>query len=227
MKVADVMTTEVVTAKTTTPYKELVRLMLDHGITGVPVLDEHHRLIGIVTEADLVDHEAYPDEPRRLLTVLRDVVTGPPRESIRKGHAVNASGLMTENPITVGPDETLRVAARRMLELKLKRLPVADPDGHLLGIVSRRDLLRAYARPDEDIADSIRDVLRSPLHVPENVVVDRFTVRDGVVELHGAVRFPSDGAVVEGAVRSIPGVLSVHADLVAREHEPRVSTPQI
>jgi CBS domain-containing protein len=227
MKVTDVMTRDVVTAETTTPYKELVRLMLDHGITGVPVVDEHRRLIGIVTEADLVDHEAYPDQPRRLLTILHDLVAGPPLESVRKAHAKNASGLMTEEPMTARPDESVVAAARRMLELKIKRLPVVDANGDLVGIVARRDLLRAYARPDDEIAEAVQEILGSPRHVPEAIVIDRVTVRDGVVELDGSVQYPSDVRVVEGAVESVTGVVAVASRLVARQPEPRVIAPQI
>ena len=134
---------------------------------------------------------------------------------------------MTEKPMTVRPDDRLLTAARRMLEWKIKRLPVVDAEGELVGIVSRRDLLRGYARPDDEIAVDVHQVLRNPRHVPENVAVERMTVRDGVVEFHGWVEFPTDIPVVEAAVRSVPGVVDVNIHLFAREPEPRLRGPLV
>lgn len=220
MKVAEVMTRKVVTAELTTPYKQLVEQLIEHGISAMPVLDERHRLVGIVSETDLVDKEAYGDRPRRLATVLHDMVLGPDAETIKRARALMASGLMSESPVTAGPADDVVVTARRMLELRLKRLPVVDEHGALVGIVSRRDVLRSFARSDLDIDAEIRAILASPRHAPDNIAVVRIEVHDGLVALWGTVEFPSDMAVVEGVVRRVPGVVAVHAHLEAMNPEP-------
>jgi CBS domain-containing protein len=220
MKVADVMTKEVVTAGLTTPYKSVVEMLIEHAISAVPVVDEHGRLVGLVSEADLVDKEAYGDRPRRLATVLHDAVFGPSSEVVRRAAALTASGLMSERPATARPGEDVAKVARRMLELRLKRLPVVDEKGGLIGIVSRRDLLRAFTRTDVEINASIRELLASPLHAPDDVFIVRVEVQDGLVKLWGTVERPSDVGVVEGVVRRVPGVVGVDARLEARSPEP-------
>ena len=222
MKVTDVMTTAVVTAELTTPYKRLAELMIEHGISGLPVLDEHGRLVGLVSEADLVDKEAYGDRPRRLLTVLHDAMVGPAPDLLRRAKALTASGLMTEAPVSARPDEAVAVVARRMIDLRLKRLPVVDMDGTLVGIVSRRDVLRAFTRSDDEIEAEIRTVLASPTHVPDDIAVVRVEVHDGLVTLWGTVEYPRDAGAVEGVVRRVPGVVAVDARLEARRPEPEL-----
>jgi CBS domain-containing protein len=216
MKVAEVMTRDVVTATTTTPYKDLVLTMLERGITGVPVLDEHRRLVGIVTEADLLDRSAYPVRERSVVGLLHRALSGPGAVALRKAAALTASGLMTEHPVTASPDETIASAARRMLELKLKRLPVVDAGSRLVGIVSRRDLLRGYARSDREIAAAVQAMLQDPRYVPEEIALDRLTVRDGVVEVRGSVNYPGDESAVAAALGGVPGVVAVETRLRSR-----------
>ena len=220
MKVAEVMTTEVVTAGLTTPYKRVVEMLIEHAISAVPVVNEHGRLVGLVSEADLVDKEAYGDRPRRLVTVLHDSVFGPSSEVVRRAAALTASGLMSEAPATAHPTEDVAAVARRMLALRLKRLPVVDEDGDLVGIVSRRDLLRAFTRSDLEIDASIREILASPRYAPDDIAIVRIEVHDGLVTLWGTVEYPSDVGVVEGVVRRVPGVVAVDARLEARSPEP-------
>jgi CBS domain-containing protein len=221
------MTTDVVTARLETTYKRLVEKMLDRRVSGVPVVDDDGRLLGIVTEADLVDKQAYGNAPEGLLGMLRQVVFGPPSEVAEKAWALTAGGLMTADVHTATPDEDVTHAARRLLEHNFKRLPVVTADGLVVGIVSRRDLLAAFARSDEQIAGDVRRTLADPLAVPEDARIEDIHVRDGRVVLRGSVDRPSDVDVVSAAVRRVPGVITVESQLFARRPEPQLSGPLV
>ena len=225
MRVSDVMTTEVVTVELTTPYKRLVELMLDRRITGLPVVDDAGRLLGLVTEADLVDKQAYGNPPEGLLGMVHQAVFGPPSDVARRAWALTAGGLMTSAVHTARPDEEIAPVARRLVEGNVKRLPVVDENGVVVGIVSRRDLLAVFARPDGLIEAHLRRVLADVLTVPEDAEIDDLQVRDGVVWVRGWVHHPSDIAVVAAAVRSVPGVVAADIDLAAREPEPELTGP--
>jgi CBS domain-containing protein len=220
MKVRDVMTTDVVTAGVDTPYKQLVETMVERRVSGIPIVDGERHLLGIVTEADLVDKEAYGQRPKRLLGLLRELMFGPSLDVIVKAVALTAQGLMTESVQTAAPDDDVAEVARRLLHRSIKRMPVVDTHGAVVGIVSRRDLLAAYARPDDDIKRDVYRSLANPLAVPEDAAVEDVHVRNGLVVLRGRVHFPSDVAVVEGVIRALPGVISVECQLFAREPEP-------
>lgn len=145
IRVADVMTTDVVTVGPDATYGEIVDRLLAHDISGLPVIDHSGRLVGVVTEADLVSREAYGPERRRPLGLLFDYLRDRDPAWVRKASGATARELMTRVVITAAPDDDLATAARRMLEGGHKRLPVVAA-GRLVGIVSRRDLLApAYA----------------------------------------------------------------------------------
>lgn len=219
MKVRDVMTTDVVTAGVNTPYKQLVETMVERHVSGIPIVDDG-RLVGIVTEADLVDKEAYGGRHKGVLGLIRDLMFGPSIDVIAKASALTGRGLMTEHVDTASPDDEVSDVARRLLRRSIKRMPVVDKRGAVVGIVSRRDLLAAYARPDEEIKADVCRVLANPLAVPEDAEVEDVHVRNGRVSLRGRVKYPSDVAVVDGAIRSLPGVVSLECQLFAREPEP-------
>ena len=225
MKVRDVMTADVVTAGLDTPYKRLVEIMLEHGVSGVPVVDGVGRLLGIVTEADLVGKQAYGRPSERLLGLLHQVVFGPPAKVLDKAWALTAARLMTDGVYTAAPDEDVADVARRLLERSVKRLPVVSRDNVVVGIVSRRDLLAAYARPDEEIRREVWRTLGNPLAVPEDAEVEDVHVRNGRVVLRGRVKHPSDVPVLEAAARRIRGVVNVECQLFAREPEPQMTGP--
>ncbi len=178
--VRDVMTTSVVTVDRITPYKEIAHLLAAHRISGLPVLKMGRQVVGVVTEADLLSEEVKTS--RR----LHDQPRGPWRPRRRPEHpALTAGDLMSAPAITVGPDATLPTAARLMDDHHVRRLPVVNDDGKLLGIVSRRDLLSVFLRPDEDIAADVRRVLDDLLGAdPAETEV---TVRNGVVILTGTL----------------------------------------
>ena len=181
-KVSDVMTTSVLTVDRITPYQDIDRLLTEHGISGVPVLMMGRQVAGVVSEADLLAAE---DESARRVRMARAVGR---RWRLRKQPHVSltAGSLMKAPAITIGPDATIPAAARLMNTHHVRRLPVIDSGGQLVGIVTRRDLLSVFLRPDSDIIHDARQVLGElPLADPKDVIV---TVRHGVVTLAGAMR---------------------------------------
>jgi CBS domain-containing protein len=180
-RVEDVMTTSVITVDRITPYQEIDRLLTQHRISGMPVLMMGRKVAGVVSEADLLAAE---DERARQARLA--AATGK-RWRLRKRPQVGltAGTMMTAPAITIGPDATIPAAARVMNTHHLRRLPVTDEYGKLVGIVSRRDLLSVFLRPDADIAYDAQQVLEEiPIGDPKDVMV---TVRHGVVTLTGPV----------------------------------------
>jgi len=180
-RVSDVMTTSVVTVDRITSYQEIDRLLTQHRISGVPVLMMGRQVAGVVTEADLLAAE---DETARH---ARMAGTMGRRWRLRKQPHVSltAGALMTSPAITIGPDATIPAAARLMNTHHVRRLPVVDEDGKLVGVVSRRDLLSVFLRPDADISHDARQVLDElSLANAKEVIV---TVRHGVVTLTGTM----------------------------------------
>ena len=178
-RVSDVMTPTVVTVDRITPYKEVARLMAEHRISGLPVLKMGREVVGVVTEADLLREQA--STARRLRSSAR--------RSWRPGGsrppALTAGELMTSPAIVIGPDATVPAAARLMTAHHVQRLPVTDENGKLVGIVSRRDLISVFLRPDADIAADIRRVLDDIL-LAEPGEAD-VAVHNGIVTLTGTL----------------------------------------
>lgn len=147
MKVRDVMTSAVITVQPETTFKETAQRLLDYGVTGLPVVDDKGRLVGLVTEADLMSKEAFGTRQHRPLEALLDLLTGEARW-VGKAAGLTAGQVMTTDVVTARPNEDMRVAARRMLDRQVKRLPVVEDD-RLVGIVSRHDLRRPPRPKDE------------------------------------------------------------------------------
>jgi len=178
-RVSDVMTRSVVTVDRITPYKEIARLLTEHRISGLPVLKMGREVVGVVTEADLLDAE---EKVQRRL----HAATHRPRWPRRQQHLVLTAGeLMTTPAITIGPQATIPAAARLMNARHIRRLPVVDDKGRLAGVVSRRDLLSVFLRPDEDIAADARRVLDDILLAEPGEA--EVAVRNGVVTLTGTL----------------------------------------
>jgi len=185
-RVSDVMTTAVVTVDRITPYQDIDRLLTRHRISGVPVLKMGREVVGVVSETDLLAAE---DETRRQARMAASMGR---RWHLRKQPHVRltAGALMTSPAITIGPEATIPGAARLMNTHHISRLPVIDEKGKLIGIVSRRDLLSVFLRPDADIAHDARQVLDElPLADPKEAIAE---VRHGVVTLTGLMRPEAD-----------------------------------
>jgi CBS domain-containing protein len=178
-KVSDVMTTSVVTVDRITPYKEIARLLASHRISGLPVVKMGREVVGVVTEADLLNAQA---------TIARSLRSGTRRTWWHPGRrhpALTAGDLMTSPAVSIGPDATVPAAARLMNMHHVRRLPVVDEKDRIVGIVSRRDLLSVFLRPDEEIAQDIRKLLDEILSAaPGDADV---SVRNGVVTLTGTL----------------------------------------
>jgi CBS domain-containing protein len=143
--IGDIMTTTVVSIAPETPYPEIVERLLESGVSGVPVLDGSSRLVGIVTEADLVSKAAYRKDRGRMLALLVDSLAAP--RWLDKAFGQVAADVMTKDVAVCRPDDDVRTVARRLLERGVKRMPVVDGD-RVVGIVSRQDILRELARDE-------------------------------------------------------------------------------
>jgi CBS domain-containing protein len=207
MQVREVMTTEVMTVGPDAGLKAAARLMIDNGISGLPVVDDDGTLVGIITEADFLSREAR--RSHRRYRRLLEAIFGE-REPQPAGDTVGDA--MTRHPIVVDPDTRVAEAAREMADRGIKRVPVVDEGGKLVGIVSRADIMRLFTRPDAAIATQIRDDVagRVLLIDPERVSVG---VAEGVVRLGGSVPTRSDARLLEELSRRIEGVVRVENDV--------------
>jgi CBS domain-containing protein len=212
-RVSDVMTTSVVTVDRPTTYKEIARLLTEHRISGMPVLKMGREVVGVVSEADLLDVQA--NARRRLRSAGRRSwwPRGPRRPALTAGE------LMTSPAVTIGPHATVPAAARLMSAHRVRRLPVTSEQGRLVGIVSRRDLLSVFLRPDEDIAADVRRVLDDIL-LAEPGEAD-VAVRNGIVTLTGTLspRTGLHGDLIPLALQLMWDVDGV-VDIVDRLGEP-------
>jgi CBS domain-containing protein len=205
--VQDVMTRDVVVVIASTPFKEIVRRMQEHRVSAVAVLDAGARLVGIVSEADLLLKEDTDLEGEGRL------FEGRQRRTEREKHvAVVAGQLMTSPPVRTGPVATLAEAARLMHRRGIKRLPVVSAEGRVLGIVSRADLLKVFLRDDGEIAREIsEDIVRRTLWIDPTTI--RVIVHDGVVRLDGQIERRSLIPVLAGLVLAVEGVVGIDSHL--------------
>jgi CBS domain-containing protein len=207
-RVRDVMTAPAVSVTEHTTYKQVARLLSEHRLSALPVLSRGRRVIGVVSEADLLHkqerhHSARPDGMSWRLH----------RKAAAKAEARNAGQLMTSPAVTIHPDAPIGSAARLLNSHHLRRLPVVDPDGHLLGIVSRRDLLSVFLRPDEEIAAEVRAALADVLLADPAAV--RVRVGQGLVSLSGQVADADQITMAADLIGAIDGVVAVRNELTA------------
>lgn len=206
--VRDVMTADPVSVEPTATVKQIAHVLLTHDIRSVPVVDLGETVVGMVGEGDLISRAGYPAvRSRHLAGLLGEALVEHRRHWAERAGGLTAEEIMTTDVVSCSSDEPVAVVGRRMLRSDVRTLPVID-DGHLVGMVSRHDLLHLYDRPDHEVADRITDLLDDPLWAPEGHHVEHH-VRDGVVVLTGTVRHPSDRDVVASVVRQVPGVLEV------------------
>ncbi|WP_262286512.1 CBS domain-containing protein [Micromonospora sp. MA102] len=203
-QVGDVMTRDVATVGEETPYRRIVDVLVRHGVSGVPVVDSFHRVLGVVSEADLlhkVEWAGRPDERR--------VFEGRRRRTAReKSTALVARDLMTAPAVTTHARATLPAAARLMDREAVKRLPVLDDLGRLVGIVTRGDLLRVHLRTDAEIREEVvREVLRRVLTVRDGLVTVQ--VRAGEVTLDGRLDRRSAVELAGRLAGQVGGVVAV------------------
>ncbi|MEY9212747.1 CBS domain-containing protein [Thermobifida halotolerans] len=192
--VGDLMTTHVVAAFEEAGFKKLAMSLRMNGVSAVPIMDADHRVVGVVSESDLLLRLADPDL----------------EEEPGAQRAPVARNLMSAPAVTITADATPREAAERMRRHRIKRLPVVTEDGRLLGIVSRSDLLRVYFVGDGELRETVeRDVLRREFDLTGVTV----SVDNGVVTLDGEVPVRSVIPRLVHAVRRVEGVVRVHSRL--------------
>ncbi|MEU6276547.1 CBS domain-containing protein [Streptomyces populi] len=211
--VSDVMTHTVAAIGRGAGFKEIVRLMEQWRVSALPVVEGESRVIGVVSEADLLPKEEFRDHDPDRRTQLRRL------DDLAKAGGMTAEDLMTSPAVTVRANATLAQAARVMARAKVKRLPVVDELGGLQGVVSRGDLLKVFLRGDEDIAEEVRREVVAPLFHASPAAV-RVEVRDGVVTLSGRVRDTALVPVAARLARGVEGVVDVGFDLTRPENHP-------
>jgi CBS domain-containing protein len=204
LRVGDVMTSRVVAVTAATPFRDVVDLMLRHEISSVPVLDDEGALVGLISEADVLSKQAYGGRRRSVLDGFSGLAKRELRELIRS-RGRRARDIMSAPVETVPVDEPLRAVARRMLENRLKHLVVVDNARRIIGIVSRRDLLRAFDRTDTELVAAVVDALATSEYSGRVAV----TVDGGVVTLEGKVPRREDVASACWHAWTVAGVVDV------------------
>ncbi|HZC99633.1 MAG TPA: CBS domain-containing protein [Actinomycetes bacterium] len=220
-RVRDVMTQDVVTITEQEPFVEIVRLMAVHKVSALPVVDGAGRVVGIVSEADLLRKEEYQDEQNG-----QHLLEGRRRRAARAKAAGRTAGeLMSVPVVTIRAEATVPTAAKLLAQHGIKRLPVVDETGRLVGVVSRADLLRLFLRPDEEIRREILDevLLQSMWIDPSTVTV---AVHDGIVTLAGRLERKSLVPMVVHLTRRVPGVVDVIGRLTFELDDDRLETPR-
>ena len=225
MLVRDIMTSDVISVGPSTSYKDVVELLVQSAVSGLPVVDDSGQVVGIVTEADLTSKEAYGGHRPRALALLADILSAREHHWATKAAGWTAADVMSRDVVVCAPDEETRVVARRMLQHGVKRVPVVE-SGVLVGMVSRRDVLKMFARPDDEIANEITHVLATDLNRPDGCHV-HCSVENGVATLSGDVRFAWDIPVVVAFARGVDGVIDVESRLHNREPDPRPASTGI
>jgi CBS domain-containing protein len=205
MKVRDAMTTDVKTVAPDASLKDIAAIFSEHRISGLPVVDNDRRVLGVITKTDIIVKELAeaPTVLRRLLHHREATAVATKIEAQSAGQAMSAP------PITVGPAHLLADAADLMLEHGVNRLPVVEED-KLVGILTRFDLVQAFARDDAAIERDIREEALAGLSWPEEL---QLTVTRGEVMLRGEVDSKFDAEAVPVSIRRLPGVVSVDSEL--------------
>jgi CBS domain-containing protein len=200
--VKDVMTARVIWMEQDAPFGAVAAAFQRYRVGAFPVLDDAGRLIGVVSEADLLAKLALEGDehlPKTMGGILH-------HQQLDKARATTAAELMTALPVTVSPDDTVEQAARLMYQRRVKHLPVVDAAYHVIGIISRADVLSVYNRADTDIREeALADVA---LTASPDDAID-VTVQDGVVTLTGAAQAGQAAHDIAVRVRHIEGVVAV------------------
>ena len=205
--VKDVMSTHPISVSKTSSFKEIAARLREIRVSAFPVLDADGTVTGVVSEADLLPKEALDDRHG-----VRGIITGLMRRTDQaKAEGITAADLMTSPAVTITPEDTIEHAAQLMYTRKVKRLPVVDEDGRLVGIVSRTDILAVFDRTDAEIRTEIMTQVIPGQSEPSWYSV---LVKDGVVTLEGTPEtVPIGHDIVRGA-RHVQGVVAVRDRLV-------------
>ncbi|WP_181809156.1 CBS domain-containing protein, partial [Streptomyces shenzhenensis] len=204
--VSDVMTRTVAAVGRDALFKDVITLMEERKVSALPVLGDDGRVIGVVSEADLLPKEEFRDSDPDRFTQRRRL------DDLAKAGAVTAGELMSAPAVTVHANATLSQAARLMARRGVKRLPVVDDENLLEGVVSRSDLLKVFLRGDEELAEEVRHEVVDRLF-PLSADHIQVEVTEGVVTLTGWVDDNGLARVAERLARTVEGVVDVRCRL--------------
>ena len=182
MRATDIMTTKVVTVSPGNSIRHAAQIMLDHGVSGLPVVDDEGRLVGIITEGDLL---------RRSELGLPGIAASLPAEDYIRSHGWDVGDVMTADVTAIDPDVPIDRVAATMAENRVKRLPVVE-DGRLVGIVSRADLLRFIAVAQSGAAIKGDDAIRRSVLARLSDVEELRNLRLGVIVTKGIIHLWGD-----------------------------------
>ncbi|MET9881821.1 CBS domain-containing protein [Streptomyces sp. NPDC006430] len=207
--VGNVMTRTVVTVAPAADFKEIVSAMERWKVTALPVVEGEGRVVGVVSEADLLPKEEFHAHRPGLIEHVRHL-----GDTVKAG-SLRADELMTAPAVTIRPNATLPQAARLMADRHVKRLPVVDANGTLKGIVSRADLLKVFLRSDDELAAEVRsEVVSRVFPVSQHDV--KIDVTHGIVTLTGRVRDTALIPVATQLAEAVEGVVGVRCNLASR-----------
>jgi CBS domain-containing protein len=228
LKVRDVMTADPVTVAPDLPFKDVADVLIERNIGGVPVVDATGAVLGVITESDLIAKPAYGHEhaeEHRARRLYHSVLARVRREPAKPTTGRTAKDIMTAPAMTAAPWDDLEVVGRRMLKNRVGRLPVLQ-DGKLVGIVSRRDLVRQFHQTDAQIAADVERVLGDPL-LSESQPSVTVVVDDGIVVLRGTVRYEQDAEALSSLVAGVGGVVDIRNEVTAAQGEPGAPPPGV
>ncbi|AZM87934.1 CBS domain-containing protein [Streptomyces sp. W1SF4] len=206
--VADVMTTKVIAVTPETGFKDIAAAMERWKVTALPVIQGEGRVVGVVSEADLLPKEEFHEHRPGLIEQMRRL------GDTAKAGSTRAEDLMTTPAVTIRPGATLPQAARLMTERHIKRLPVVGADGTLKGIVSRADLLKVFLRTDEDLTTEVRESVVKRLFPLSHEAV-KVTVSHGIATLTGHVKDHTLIPLADRLTHSVEGIVDVRCRLEA------------
>lgn len=204
MRVLDIMSIDVLTVSPEESLKAAARLMVERGVSGLPVVNAAGKLVGIITEADFLEREADRSQRRLLDALMHKPDTVSEAETVGE--------VMSTHPVIIYPEASVTEAARVMSHHHVKRLPVVNDEGQLQGIVSRGDVVTVFTRPDDVIEDEIREDIIDRVLLLDGDSLD-VKVVDGIVRLAGVLPTRTDKRLLEEMVRRIDGVVRMESDV--------------
>ena len=203
--VKDVMTTQVVWVEQDTPFAAVAAALRDFRVSAFPVLDSAGKVIGVVSESDLLAKLALGGGEERMPGMITGILR---QHEMEKARGLTAADVMSSPPVTIAPDDTVEHAAKLMYLRRVKHLPVVSAAGRLAGILSRADVLVVFDRPDHEIGEEIRtDILA--YEAPADTATFNAEVKDGVVTLEGRPRTCEQGHAIVARARHVQGVVAV------------------
>ncbi|KAF5999206.1 hypothetical protein BOG92_000950 [Streptomyces sp. WAC00263] len=214
------MTRDIVQAHRETSFKDVARLLDGHRISGLPVVDDDDKVLGVISETDLIRRQASQAGQGRQHRFRMPALRRSARRAAAKARATTAEQLMSTPAITVHPQQYVADAARVMERHRVERLPVVDEEDRLIGIATRRDLLRVFLRTDDEIRREVTDeVLTHALCLPPRTV--SVSVADGMVTLEGRLERRGDIPSVIRLTWRVDGVVGVVNSLAFRTDDSR------